>query len=103
MSRPAGLRSTSSPFRRERRKAGSQKLGLDMDRIELSNAHRTRMNENIDSLRFLRLQLSTAEQMGRYSKAKKLRREINQLLEEGLYLTHSFCGGCLNVLHNCHC
>jgi len=74
-----------------------------MERIDLSFNHQARAEENIETLRYLRSQLQLAEQNGRYSKARKLRREINQALEEGLYLTHSFCGGCLNVLHNCHC
>jgi hypothetical protein len=101
--RPASIRSNSSPFVQQKRKAGSQKLGIDMEKIDFSFNHKARDEENRDCLLTLRLQLQTAEQMGRYSKARKIRREINQLLEEGLYLTHSFCGGCLNVLHNCKC
>ena len=103
MSRPASLRSTSSPFVRRKEKAGSKKLGIDMEKIDLSYNHRERAEENIDALRNLRLALIEAERDGRYAKAKKLRREINAHLEEGLYLNHSFCGSCLNVLHRCRC
>jgi len=78
-------------------------LGLDMERIDLSYNHRAREAENREALTNLRLDLIDAEMNGRYSKAKKLRREINQLLEEGIYLTHSWCLGCDNVLHNCKC
>lgn len=99
MSRPASLVIRPIP----RGKPTGQKLGLDMERIDLSFNHRSRAEENIDTLHNLRLELIDAERTDRYSKAKKLRREINHLLEEGLYLTHSFCGSCQNVLHRCHC
>lgn len=101
--RPASLRPTGSPFTKQKRKAGSKKLGLDMEKIDFSYSHKARMEENLDAQRLLRRQLQQAEAEGKYSKAKKLRRQINYYQEEGLYLTHSFCGGCLNVLHNCHC
>jgi hypothetical protein len=103
MSRPASIRSSSSPFVRQKRKAGSQKLGLDMEKIDISYNHREADRENNLNLTYLRLELIAAERDGRYSKAKKLRRTINQALEQGLYLTHSWCQGCNNVLHNCNC
>lgn len=74
-----------------------------MEHIDLSYNHRARAEENIEALQILRAQLRQAEANDQYSKARKLRRSINQYLEEGLYLNHSFCGGCLNVLHNCNC
>ena len=100
--RPSGLRSPN-PFVRPKKKSGSQKLGLDTEKIETSYNHNARQKENLETLRFLRSELDWAERNGRYSKARKLRRLINQELEVGLYLTHSWCYGCNNVLHNCQC
>lgn len=101
--RPASVRSTSSPFVKAKKKSGSKKLGLDMERITPPDQHLPTDAENNDALRNLRLQLIEAERGGKYSKAKKLRRAINQRLEVGLYLTHSWCQTCQNVLHNCTC
>lgn len=82
---------------------GGKKLGLDMERIPLSNNHKKMQARLDESLQELRLALIQAEREGRYSKAKKIRRSINLRLEIGLYLNHSWCGGCHNVLHNCTC
>ena len=101
--RPASVRPTGSPFVKQKRKAGSKKLGLDMDRIDDSYNHKARIAENQDDMTHLRLQLISAEAHDRYSAAKRIRRELNRLLEESLYLTHSWCLGCNNVLHNCQC
>lgn len=103
MSQPAGLRSSSSPFVRQKRKSGGKKLGLDMTGIEPSYNHKERDASNHRILTRLRLELIQAEREGKHSKAKKVRRAINHMLEEGIYLTHSFCLGCNNVLHNCQC
>jgi len=82
---------------------GGKKLGLDLDRIASSMNHRQRLAEVQETLHYLRLELCRAEREGRYSKAKKIRRAINGELEVELYLRHSWCGGCKNVLHNCIC
>lgn len=100
--KPAGLRSPN-PFIRPKKKSGSQKLGLNHDDVDVSYNHRQADEDNRKALTSLRLQLIQAEGEGKYSKARKLRRAINKELEQGLYLTHSWCYGCQNVLHNCQC
>jgi hypothetical protein len=82
---------------------GGKKLGLDMERIDFSNNHNERLAEVGRLLEILRRELNLAQRDGRRSKEKKLRRMINQELEVELYLRHSWCGGCHNVLHNCTC
>lgn len=82
---------------------GGKKLGLDLDRIGEDDNHAQRLADNTEDLRILRNQLSQAEREGKYSKSKKLRRAINEHLEVELYIRHSWCGGCKNVLHNCRC
>jgi hypothetical protein len=102
MSRPANVRGFGSPFVKQKKKSGSKKLGLDHLDYESSN-HRANDLRNAEELRFLRIQLSIAEREGKYSRARKLRRAINQHLEIGLYIRNSWCYGCNNVLHNCQC
>lgn len=97
MSQPAIFRNSRAKGRY------GQKLGLDFNHIELSNNHQQRQKDNLEMLHFLRQELILAEQQDRWSKARKLRRLINQELEVGLYLTHSWCGGCYNVLSLCTC
>lgn len=82
---------------------GGLKLGLDFTQIELSNNHKAHLRANTNQLAELRQALIWAERDGRYSAAKKLRRAINQHLEQELYLSHSWCGSCHQVLHNCQC
>lgn len=82
---------------------GGRKLGLNWDDISFSNNHRARNAENIDNLTTLRRLLVQAEEEGKHSKAKKLRRMINKEQEVGLYLTHSSCGTCHLFLHLCKC
>lgn len=100
--RPAGFRSPN-PFIQPKKKSGSQKLGLDLENLEPSNNHNQGLLDIGRMLHFLRRELVIAEVNGKYSKAKKLRRAINQQLEAELYIRHSWCGGCQNVLHNCIC
>ena len=100
--RPAGLRSPN-PFVRQKKRSGGQKLGLDLERIEVTDNHNQWLADIQKMLYNLRRELVIAEANGRYSKAKKLRRFINQQLEAELYIRHSWCGGCKNVLHNCTC
>jgi hypothetical protein len=86
-----------------RLKVGGKKLGLDLERIAPSNNHNQRLAEVGENLELLRRELHISEAMGKRSKAKKIRRLINQELEVELYLRHSWCGGCHNVLHRCIC
>jgi len=83
--------------------AGGKKLGFDYTQVEPSINHRQEDLDNSRMLRNLQDQLINAERMGRYSKARKLRRQINRCLEVNLYLRSSWCGGCMNYMHNCHC
>ena len=101
--RPASLRSTASPFVKRKDKGGSQKLGIDWDKIEFSNNHRLNVELNNLMLSQLRTELLHAERDSRHSKAKKLRREINRITEDSLAIQATWCGGCLNYLHNCRC
>lgn len=101
--RPASLRSTASPFMKRKDKGGSKKLELDYDHLEESHNHRLASDLNLAALTRLRRELREAEAMGAYSKAKKLRREINKQLEQGLYIQGTWCPGCNNYLHRCQC
>ena len=80
---------------------GGKKLGIDWDNVEPSYNHRG--NDELNLLTRLRKELNAAEAAGRYSAAKKLRRKISQAQEDQLGITHSWCGGCINYLHNCTC
>jgi hypothetical protein len=84
---------------------GGLKAGFDFerDKLEPSNNHRQEIINITDDLRNLTRLLRQKEQEGRWSKARKIRREINRLHEAELYITHSWCGGCKNYLHNCQC
>jgi hypothetical protein len=82
---------------------GGKKVGLDWEQIQPSNNHRQANADNLRRLEFLRQELEEAERGGKYSKAKRMRRELNKELEVGLYLTHSWCGGCHRYLHLCKC
>jgi hypothetical protein len=103
--RPASVRSTSSPFVKQKRKAGSKPIEIPYDQMEESFNHRLESDLNIESLQRLRRELQAAEdRLGpTASKTKKLRREINRQLEQGLYLQGTWCRGCLRVLHLCRC
>lgn len=103
MSRPADLRSTASPFVRRTDKGGSKPLGLDFDHLDPSNNHRFESQLNVQSLAQLRTELRLAEERRALSKAKKVRRQINQQLEQGLLIQATWCGGCGNYLHRCRC
>lgn len=83
--------------------AGGRKIGLNWDDISFSMNHRQRARENVEDLTLLRRLLVQAEEEGKHSKAKKLRRLINKEFEVGLYLTHSSCGTCHLFLHLCTC
>jgi len=103
MSRPAALRYTSNPFVQKRRETGSKKLGLDLDRMNPSD---NLVQDHLDNSRrqqYFTAELQRAEREGKYSKAKKMRRLLNQALEEALWLRSTWCQSCLNVLHNCKC
>jgi hypothetical protein len=86
---------------------GAKKLGLDWERVEDNLAytphHKWTAVELTKTLRLRRQELQEAEEAGRMSKATKLRREINQLLEVDLALTHSTCPTCFRYLHRCKC
>lgn len=103
MTRPSGLRPQSSPFVRRREKPGAKKVEIDWDKIDDSYNHRLNQQVNIMALKNLREDLIQAEADGRYSKARKIRREISQYLEANLALSATWCRGCLNYLHNCKC
>jgi hypothetical protein len=100
--RPAGLK-TTNPFIRPKKKAGSKKLGLDLDKVQGTGSHRGRMADVQDNLRWLREDLSWAEREGRWSSARKIRRQINQELEVELYLRSSWCPECHQTFSNCQC
>lgn len=102
MSRPAEFRTSRSPFVRRTDREG-KKLELDFEIIEFSNNHKLNAEMNLESLHDLRLQLVAAEKAGKHSKSKKIRREINRIMENQLYIEYSWCGGCLNYLHQCQC
>jgi hypothetical protein len=103
MSRPASVKSTSSPFVRRTDKGGSKPIELDYDRLDRSENHNFNSQLNLIELQNLRRELNAAEARGAHSKVKKLRREINRQLEQGLYIQGTFCGTCANVLHRCRC
>lgn len=105
MSRPASVRPSSSPFVRQKRKAGSKPIEIDYDRMDESYNHRLENDLNYNSLQHLRRELqATEDQLGASSsKAKKIRREINRQLEQGLFIQATWCQGCLRVLHLCRC
>lgn len=103
MSRPASLKSTASPFVKRREKPGAQKLGIDWDRVEPSYNHKLNHAINHDYLTQLRLDLAYAIDNGLKSKEKKVRREINRMLEDELSIEHTWCGGCLRDFYNCRC
>lgn len=101
--RPASFRTSASPFVKRREKPGAQKLGIDWDKFEFSNNHNLNTELNLSTLSNLRIELHQAELIGRHSKAKKLRREINRITEDQLAIGATWCGGCLNYLQNCRC
>lgn len=105
MSRPASLRSSASPFVRRKEKKGSEKLGLDWERVHESYNHRFENDMNLNTLQHLRRDLMEAEEVNgpHSSKARKIRRLINQELEQGLMIQATWCGGCRLVLHLCRC
>lgn len=102
--RPAGLRQPN-PFVKPKKRSGGKKLGLDLEKIKVTppDNYNAAMEEVSRTLRFLRRELLLAEEHRKWSKARKMRRWINEQLEIELYLRHSWCGGCRNVLHNCTC
>src|SRR4051812_11652482 len=102
MTRPASLRPQRA-FIGKNKKVGSKKLEIDFEKIDDSYNHRLNNDLNFETLSHLRQELIYAETNGRDSKAKKIRRQINQLLEEGLALQATWCGTCKQVLHRCRC
>lgn len=82
---------------------GGKKLGLDWDRVGRSDNHNQAINDHLNEMQTLRQLLVQAEREGKYSKAKKLRRQINHAQEVELMIRHTFCGACHQVLHNCQC
>ena len=101
MSRPASLR-PQRPFVGKAKKAGGKKLEIDWERIDDSYNHKLNMEVNNRQLAQLRLELQEAEALHR-PKARKIRREINSLLEQNLAIHATWCNGCMNYLHNCKC
>ena len=102
MTRPASVKSTASPFVKRIDRSG-KKLGLDWEVVEPSYNHRANDRYNLEDLGRLRRELREAEEQGRDSAAKKIRRELNKQLEQGLALHATWCGGCGNYLHRCKC
>lgn len=102
MTRPASVRSSASPFVKRIDRSG-KKLELDWEAVEPSYNHRANDRYNLESLGSLRRELRAAEEDGRHSAAKKIRRELNKQLEQGLALHATWCGGCGNYLHRCKC
>jgi len=86
---------------------GGKKLGLDWEKVEDNLAftphHKWSEAELTKTLRLRRQELQQAEEAGRSSKAIKIRREINQLLEVDLAISHSTCPTCHLYLHRCKC
>lgn len=84
---------------------GGKKLGLDWETAEedLTNYHNYTREELLLQLRNRRLDLLDAEAEGRESKAKKLRRRINQLQEAELALHRTWCPTCSLSLRDCKC
>lgn len=103
MARPASLKPSSSPILARKKQTGGKKLGLDWEHIELSENHKANTEFNLLILLQLRRELIAAEEAGKYSKVKKLRREISSLQENQLAIHSTFCGGCGYHLHNCRC
>ena len=103
MSRPASLKPNHSPILARRKETGGKKLELDWDNIELSDNHRANTEYNILELLQLRRQLVAAEEAGRVSAVRKIRREISRAQENQLGIHSTFCGGCGYHLHNCRC
>lgn len=104
MPRPAALwkRKGQSPFIARRIKDGP-KVGLNWDWVTPSDNHQKGMEEVLEDLRALRINLVRAEAAGKYSAARKIRREINKVQEQELYLEHSACHRCgMGHLH-CRC
>ena len=99
--RPASLRPQAT-FIGKAAKAGGKKLEIDWERIDDSYNHRFNMDLNNRQLAQLRQELIQLEARGA-AKAKKVRREINSLLEQNLALHATWCNGCMNYLHNCRC
>lgn len=108
MSRPAGLRSQSSPFRRPNKKGpAGTKVGVDFKLIdeeapepfELEILLRQYRNEKIS----LENAIQKAQEEGKYSRVRKLRRTINKTLEIQIWLERQWCTSCGNSKHNCHC
>lgn len=103
MSQPAVWRRGSNPFIRAKKQTGSKKLGLDLEKLHPSDNLRQDHLENSRLQQFLTGELQQAEREGKYSKSKKIRRALNQALEEALWYHASWCQTCNNVLHNCIC
>lgn len=108
MSRPAGLRYQNSPFRKPHKKppAGT-KVGIDFKIIdeeapepfELEILLRQYRNEKIS----LEQMIHEAQAAGKFSRVRKLRRQINKTLEIQIWLERQWCSSCGNAKHNCHC
>jgi hypothetical protein len=108
MSRPASLRYQSSPFRKPNKKGpAGTKVGIDFKLIdaeapepfEIEVLLRQFRNEKIA----LQLELQEAQAMGRWSRVRKLRREVNKNIEIQIWLERQWCTSCGNSQHNCHC
>lgn len=104
MSRPASLRPQRA-FVGKNKKVGSQKLGIDWEKVQPSYNHRFENDMNLNTLQRLRRDLWEAEEVNgpQSSKARKIRRLINQELEQGLAIQTTWCGSCKQVLHRCRC
>ena len=100
--RPASVKSSASPFVRKTEKSGKP-LEINWDIVEPSYNHNYNRDLFLRSIKRLRKELQWAEEDGRESKAKKLRREINRAQENLLAIPAPWCSGCLNYLHNCQC
>lgn len=84
---------------------GGKKLTIDYERAEehFTPYHNWTRQMLLDSLRRLRQELQQAEDDGRDSKAKKIRREINSVQEAELALPTTWCPTCLRTLQLCRC
>lgn len=109
MSRPAGIRSNSSPFVRPAKKWPEGKKVMISDQVMeeepgvYSNLQLEVREEQTEYHQLL-VELQIAQREGRRSKVQKLRRAINKSIELQLYLQNlAWCTSCRSSSGNCHC
>lgn len=108
MSRPASIRSSSSPFRKPHKKApAGTKVGIDFKVVEEAGVDPFELEVQLrlysEEKTSLERALTRAQAEGKFSRVRKLRREINKVLEIQLWLERQWCTSCGNSQHNCHC